>query len=36
MAEEILNRCMVANSSNPGDSDYQVIYNYEFIEDIKR
>lgn len=35
VAEEILNKCMVAdpNYKNIDDSNYSVIYNYEFIED---
>ncbi len=34
VAEEILNKCTVANEENFYDSDYCVIFNYEFIEDI--
>ena len=36
VAEEILNKCMVANPEykNLDDEEYSVIFNYEFIEDF--
>ena len=37
VAEEILNKCTVNDPQypNPDDSCYSVVFNYEFIEDIR-
>ena len=37
VAEEILNKCTVNDPQyqNPDDSAYSVVFNYEFIEDIR-
>lgn len=38
VAEEVFNRCTMTNSSNtihPDSPEYRVIFNYEFIEDLR-